>query len=124
VVLWRSVKDPDVPKKKGIVRANMGTSGFVITPLQSNSLVTLVLQFDLKGWVPSGVINQVVASHVMLINCVENQLKKISGASSPTTAHNTKKAPPSPSTQRKEDNLRDSQENTTSQNNSQNKSNS
>src|SRR5690606_31911027 len=34
VVLWNSIKDPDLPKKKGVVRATMATSGFVVAPLQ------------------------------------------------------------------------------------------
>lgn len=27
MVLWKSIDEPSVPKKKGVVRANMGVSG-------------------------------------------------------------------------------------------------
>jgi hypothetical protein len=56
VVSWHSIKDPSIPKKKGVVRASMGNSGFIITPIKPfepsqpmRSLVTFVVQFDYKG---------------------------------------------------------------------------
>jgi hypothetical protein len=78
VVSWHSVSDVDAPKKKGIVRAKMGPSGFVISPLQNHSLVTFVLKFDLKGWIPPHMINLVSSSQpMMLLACVEDELKKM-----------------------------------------------
>eukprot|EP01118_Nematostelium_gracile_P006731 TRINITY_DN2171_c0_g1_i1.p1 TRINITY_DN2171_c0_g1~~TRINITY_DN2171_c0_g1_i1.p1 ORF type:complete len:252 (+),score=58.45 TRINITY_DN2171_c0_g1_i1:193-948(+) len=75
VVCWRSVEEPLVPRRRGIVRAKMSTSGFVITPLQRQSLVTFVLQFDLKGWIPSNIINQITASQPMILSHIQNQIE-------------------------------------------------
>jgi hypothetical protein len=51
VILWHSCKDSRIPKKIGNVRGKILASGFVITPLMgSQSIVTFVLQFDLKGF--------------------------------------------------------------------------
>jgi hypothetical protein len=76
IVAWRSVEDPLVPKKRGVVRALMSTSGFVITPLQRQSLVTFVLQFDLKGWIPTALMNQVTATQPMILAHIEKELIK------------------------------------------------
>ncbi len=65
IILWHSTKHIECPKKKGIVRARFNTSGFVISPLPSNqSLVTFVLQFDLRGWVPQLVMDQITSMQV------------------------------------------------------------
>jgi len=74
VVAWHSVDDPDVSKKKGVVRATMGTSGFVISPLQNQSLVTFILQFDLKGWIPTNTINQITASFPLILDPIYKYL--------------------------------------------------
>jgi len=82
IVAWNSVKDPEMPKRKGIVRAMMANSGFVISPLQNNSLVTFVLQFDLKGWIPSTIMNQMIATQPMILALIEDYIyAKASGAS-------------------------------------------
>lgn len=85
VVSWHSVRDVDAPKKKGLVRAKMGPSGFVISPLQSHSLVTFVLQFDLKGWIPPHMVNLISSSQpMMLLSCVEDELKKVGPVNPPS----------------------------------------
>eukprot|EP01116_Phalansterium_solitarium_P012778 TRINITY_DN2935_c1_g1_i1.p1 TRINITY_DN2935_c1_g1~~TRINITY_DN2935_c1_g1_i1.p1 ORF type:complete len:406 (-),score=111.93 TRINITY_DN2935_c1_g1_i1:326-1543(-) len=78
VVSWQSVDDPAVPRKKGVVRATMGTSGFVIAPFSksSKSLVTFVLQFDLNGWIPSILDQAFTASQPMLLLYVDAELKR------------------------------------------------
>eukprot|EP01099_Mayorella_cantabrigiensis_P003395 TRINITY_DN2615_c0_g1_i1.p1 TRINITY_DN2615_c0_g1~~TRINITY_DN2615_c0_g1_i1.p1 ORF type:complete len:215 (+),score=42.91 TRINITY_DN2615_c0_g1_i1:520-1164(+) len=66
-----------VPKKSGIVRARFYPSGFVIKPLQDLNacLVTYVLQFDLKGWVPTAVQNGITAQLPLVLCAVEQTLK-------------------------------------------------
>ncbi len=81
IVGWHSAKDPDVSKKKGIVRASMGTSGFVITPIKScvplACLVTFVVQFDLKGWIPPAVMNSITAGQPMILFHIGEELKQL-----------------------------------------------
>ena len=82
IVAWNSVKDPEMPKRKGIVRAMMANSGFVIVPLQTSSLVTFVLQFDLKGWLPSTLMNQMISNQPMILALIEDYIHaKASGTS-------------------------------------------
>jgi len=75
VVYWHSAEDPETQKRKGVIRASMGTSGFVISPLQKNSLVTFILQFDLKGWIPSNVMNQVTAAFPLILDPISKVLE-------------------------------------------------
>jgi hypothetical protein len=80
IVSWHSIKDPEVPKKKGVVRAAMGTSGFVITPLKTtiplSCLVTFVVQFDLKGWIPPALMNSITSGQPMLLFFIGEELER------------------------------------------------
>ena len=96
VVSWHSIKDDSIPKKKGVVRAAMGNSGFIITPIKPyepsqpmRSLVTFVVQFDykgkttldkrfkIKGWIPHNVMNQITASQPMILYFVGEELERL-----------------------------------------------
>lgn len=76
-VVWLSASSSLYAKKSGIVRARFHPSGFVIQPLQGSAscLVTYVLQFDLKGWVPTAVQNGITAQLPLVLCGIEQTLK-------------------------------------------------
>eukprot|EP01097_Dermamoeba_algensis_P004801 TRINITY_DN3080_c0_g1_i1.p1 TRINITY_DN3080_c0_g1~~TRINITY_DN3080_c0_g1_i1.p1 ORF type:complete len:381 (+),score=75.91 TRINITY_DN3080_c0_g1_i1:76-1218(+) len=78
-VLWSSIRDDQLPGKSGVTRAQFTSSGFAIREdLGSrNCLVTFVLQFDLKGWVPASVMNAVAISQPMVLHQVDLAVQKI-----------------------------------------------
>jgi len=65
IQLSKSTLDDSVPTVSGKVRAELLTSGFVIKPTKINgyreigSLVTYVVQFDPKGWLPTFIANRI-----------------------------------------------------------------
>lgn len=46
---------PSVPR--GTIRSHVGQSGFVLSPHEGGTLMTMVLQMDPKGWVPASVVS-------------------------------------------------------------------
>jgi hypothetical protein len=73
VQIVRSVYDEEVPVVPGFVRAKLLTSGFIITPYRVTgrdklmSLVTYIVQFDPKGWLPTFVANKLAEYHPLSI---------------------------------------------------------
>jgi len=61
----------------------MGISGFVITPIKTciplACLVTFVVQFDLKGWIPPAVMNSITSGQPMVLYHIAQQLKGVTG---------------------------------------------
>eukprot|EP01114_Cavostelium_apophysatum_P020386 TRINITY_DN6816_c0_g1_i1.p1 TRINITY_DN6816_c0_g1~~TRINITY_DN6816_c0_g1_i1.p1 ORF type:complete len:525 (-),score=97.59 TRINITY_DN6816_c0_g1_i1:283-1749(-) len=78
IQLTRSIEDHDVPPVSGKVRAELHTSGFVIkpkiSPYSSNvsSLVTYIVQFDPKGWIPTFITNKVAEYQPLRISKIRN----------------------------------------------------
>mmetsp|Transcript_1833 Transcript_1833/g.3034 ORF Transcript_1833/g.3034 Transcript_1833/m.3034 type:complete len:385 (+) Transcript_1833:6-1160(+) len=85
LVLWSSdsIAEKSFPMKKGTVRADVGPSGFVIQPLDKSvtgqgktiSLVSCVLQFNMKGWIPASYADSVSTVQHFLLSAVMDALE-------------------------------------------------
>ena len=68
-----SIVDPRIPEEKGHVRGNLFVGGYVIMACPGNpeiSSVTYANKVDLKGSVPSFVVNKVVSSQPLNVHCL------------------------------------------------------
>eukprot|EP01129_Flabellula_baltica_P004091 TRINITY_DN1394_c0_g1_i1.p1 TRINITY_DN1394_c0_g1~~TRINITY_DN1394_c0_g1_i1.p1 ORF type:complete len:234 (-),score=54.95 TRINITY_DN1394_c0_g1_i1:13-618(-) len=61
VCVAKSVAHPEIPEKSGCVRGTILTSGFRVVPNEDDSEceVTMVIQVDLAGWLPTKISNLV-----------------------------------------------------------------
>eukprot|EP01137_Pigoraptor_chileana_P008819 Opistho-2@56171 len=75
-----SVEHPDHPELSGFVRANIVCGGFVIRPVEGEPMKTdlvYVAQVDLRGSIPSAVVNKVTAAQPMVVANVRNICDKL-----------------------------------------------
>jgi len=63
IIMNHSVEHPDHPEKKGFVRANSILTGYlVLRRPEGGSKFTYYSQSDMKGWIPSWVINSTMST--------------------------------------------------------------
>ena len=57
-----SMDHPDMPPRKGVIRAETIISGYILRPVTENSCtVTIISQNDIKGLIPKMLVNKVAA---------------------------------------------------------------
>lgn len=57
-----SVEDASMPPKPKVIRAETLISGYIIRPtLDNKSIITIITSNDIKGLIPSGIVNRVAA---------------------------------------------------------------
>lgn len=88
LVLWwpDETAEARIKQRKGVVRASVGPSGFVIQPLDESvtgpdrqvCLTTCVLQFDMKAWIPASWTDGIATVQHFLLASVIDQLAKVS----------------------------------------------
>jgi len=75
-----SIVRPDCPEKDGFVRGILGTSGFVVKPLDNETdgkprcMVTYLAQVNPMGWIPTMVANAVGIEQPMCIINIKNAI--------------------------------------------------
>eukprot|EP01006_Ploeotia_vitrea_P052958 TRINITY_DN67743_c8_g2_i1.p1 TRINITY_DN67743_c8_g2~~TRINITY_DN67743_c8_g2_i1.p1 ORF type:complete len:319 (+),score=44.78 TRINITY_DN67743_c8_g2_i1:107-1063(+) len=86
VIKAASVTHPAVPPNmsKGFVRAEIGTSGFVIKPINDSQCELIyTAQINPKGWIPPAVINLLIKRQMHIVNKLHAYAKTV--AQSPTS---------------------------------------
>lgn len=88
LVLWwpDETAEARIKPRKGVVRASVGPSGFVIQPLDESvtgpdrqvCLTTCVLQFDMKAWIPASWTDGIATVQHFLLASVIDALAKVS----------------------------------------------
>jgi hypothetical protein len=87
LVLWwpDETAEARIKPRKGVVRASVGPSGFVIQPLDESvtgpdrqvCLTTCVLQFDMKAWIPASWTDGIATVQHFLLASVIDALAKV-----------------------------------------------
>lgn len=103
-----SVSLPECPARPSITRAELHASGWLIEPLiiddaiiAGASLVTYVVRTDLKGSIPTSVLNLLSERQPLVIHYVRGLLEKKTEPQTPATPAKSVPATPHPPATRK-----------------------
>lgn len=74
LLIATSYQNPFIPEVKGIVRAELVIGGWLVTPKPNNEgcHVIYIIQTDLKGSIPTRVVNSVSQQQPLLIASIKN----------------------------------------------------
>jgi len=77
IIVAKSVDQDDLcPPYSDIVRAELKTSGWVLVPRGNITLATFIVQVDLKGKIPTSVMNLIATRQPLSIYYVRLALEK------------------------------------------------
>eukprot|EP01060_Flectonema_neradi_P005986 TRINITY_DN13_c0_g2_i1.p1 TRINITY_DN13_c0_g2~~TRINITY_DN13_c0_g2_i1.p1 ORF type:complete len:240 (+),score=41.43 TRINITY_DN13_c0_g2_i1:39-722(+) len=72
-----SVTPPTRKTPKGVIRGEILTTGFIVTPTSPTSInVIYIAQIDPKGWIPASVVNVIVSSQAKSIQNLKQYILK------------------------------------------------
>jgi len=75
MLVAHSIVDNDVPKVAGKVRAELRDCGYVIKPCGEGSMLSYVIQLDMKGYVPLFFTNLIQTQHPLIISMMRRLLE-------------------------------------------------
>ena len=72
-----SVTPPTTASRKGVVRGDILTTGFIVTPTSPGSVnVIYIAQVDPRGWIPASVVNVIISSQAKSIQNLKQYILK------------------------------------------------